>query len=106
MTPQTYIRAVRDLYTQLPHTSGRFSRYDRQIASDFYQRQVPLDTLRSAMLLAIARRIYRPGPPLPTIRSLHYFAPVVDEILLKPLPSGYLQYLEDKIAKSRQLGIQ
>jgi len=106
MTEHAYIRAVRDVYTQLPHTSGRFSRYDRQLASDFYHRQVPLDIVRSALLLAIVNRLYREGPPLPTIRSLHYFVPVVDEILLKPLPRGYVQYLEYKIAKSKEMGIQ
>ena len=98
MTQQAFLRAVRDLYTQLPQTSQRFSRSDRSLASHLYQRQVPFDTLRSAILLAIARRLYRQGPPLPTIRSLHYFTPVIDEILLQPLPRGYVQYLEYKIA--------
>lgn len=98
MTPQAYVRAIRNLYTQLPQTSQRFSRSDRRLALDLYQRQVPFDTVRSALFLAIANRLYREGPPLPTIRSLHYFAPVIDEILLQPLPRGYVQYLEYKIA--------
>ena len=98
MTQQAYVRAVRDLYTQLPQTSKRFSRSDRRLASDLYQRQVSFDTVRSALLLAITNRLYREGPPLPTIRSLHYFAPVIDEVLIKPLPRGYVQYLEYKIA--------
>ena len=98
MTEQAYVHAVRHLYTQLPHTSGRFSRSDRQLAADLFRRQIPFDTVRSALLLAIANRIYRDGLPLPTIRSLHYFVPVVDEILRQPLPRGYVQYLEYKIA--------
>ena len=98
MTEHAYIRAVRDLYTRLPHTSGRFSRSDRQLAADLFQHDIAFDTVRSAMLLAIAHRLYREGPPLPLIRSLHYFVPVIDEILRQPLPRGYTQYLESKIA--------
>lgn len=98
MTQQAYVRAVRNLYTQMTQTSKRFSRSDHRLASDLFQRQVPFDTVRSAILLTIINRLYREGPPLPTIRSLHYFVPVIDEILLKPLPRGYVQYLEYKIA--------
>ena len=98
MTQQAYVRAVRDLYTQLPQTSHCFSRSDRTLASDLYLRHVSFDTIRSALLLAIANRLSREDPPLPTIRSLHYFAPVIDEILIQPLPRGYVQYLEYKIA--------
>lgn len=98
MTQHAFIRAVRDLYTHLPHTSGRFNHADRQLAADLFHRQIPLETVRAAMLLTIAHRLYREGPPLPMIRSLHYFIPVLDEILHQPLPRGYLQYLEYKIA--------
>lgn len=98
MTQQNYIRAIRDLYLQLPQTSKRFSSWDRRLAADLYQRQVPFETIRAALLLTAARRLYRNGPPLPTIRSLHYFTPAIEEIFRQPLPSGYLGYLEHKIA--------
>ena len=98
MTEHAYVRLVRDLYLQMPHTACHFSRSDGRLACDLYQRRVPFDTLRSALLLAIVNRLYRQGPPLPTIRSLHYFVPVIDEILIQPLPRGYVQYLEYKIA--------
>jgi hypothetical protein len=97
MTLHAYLRAVRDLYIQLPQTSNRFSRSDRFLASDLFRRQVPFDTIRSALLLVIVNRLYREGPPLPIIRSLHYFAPAINEVLLKPLPPGYVQYLQHKI---------
>lgn len=101
MTEQAYIRAIRQLYIQLPHTSGRFSRSDRQLAADLFRRQLPFETVRSAMLLAAARRLYRNGPPLGLIRSLRYFVPVLEEILRQPLPARYVQYLEYKIATFR-----
>lgn len=100
MTLESYIRAVRHLYLRLPNTSGRFSRSDRQLAEDLHQRGIPIHIIRSALLLATARRLCRnpTNAPLPPVRSLHYFLPVLDEILLQPLPQGYLQYLESKIA--------
>ncbi len=104
MTEQeTYVRAVRDVYLQLPNTSGRFSRSDRQLAEDLHQRGIPIDIIRSALLLATARRVCRNpnSAPLPPVRSLHYFLPVLDEILLHPLPHGYLQYIESKIAERK-----
>lgn len=100
MTGQAYTRAVRNLYLQLPHTSHRFSRSDRRLTEDLYQRGIPFDTLRGALLLATARRLCRnsAAAPLQPVRSLHYFLPVLDEVLLQPLPGGYLQYLKSKIA--------
>lgn len=99
MTEQAYIHAVRSLYLQLPNTHHRFSRSDRLLTSRLYQRGFSFDLLRSALLLATARRLARNPlqPPLPPVRSLHYFLPVLEEIKLQPLPLGYLQYLESKV---------
>lgn len=99
MTEQAYIHAVCSVYLQLPNTHRRFSRSDRRLASSLYQRGFSLDLVRSALLLATARRLARnpPEPPLPPVRSLHYFLPVLEEIRLQPLPPGYLQYLEAKV---------
>src|SRR6266852_6911669 len=48
-----------------------------------------------------ARRLaHDPAHPLPPVRSLYYFLPVLEEIRLQPLPPGYLQYLERKISSS------
>jgi len=103
MTPQDYIRAVREIYIQMPNTSCRFSRSDRELAQAFYLRGIPIHIVRSALLLGTARRVCRnpATAPLPPVRSLHYFLPILDEILLQPLPNGHLQYLESKIASHR-----
>jgi hypothetical protein len=103
MTEQDYVRSVHQLYLQMPNTSGRFSRSDRQLAQVLHQRGIPIQTIRSALLLATARRVCRnpDSTPLPPVRSLHYFLPVLDEILLQPLPNVYLQYLESKIAQRK-----
>ena len=103
MTEQAYIQALRSVYLQLPNTHRRFSRSDRRLASNLFQRGFSLELVRSALLLASARRLARnpAEPPLPPVRSLHYFLPVLDEISSQPLPSGYLEYLEAKLCSTQ-----
>jgi len=103
MTEQAYIQALRSVYLQLPNTHRRFSRSDRRLASSLFQRGFSLELVRSALLLASARRLARnpAEPSLPPVRSLHYFLPVLDEISSQPLPPGYLEYLETKLRSSQ-----
>src|SRR5262249_51505699 len=66
MTQQAYILALRSVYLQLPNTHRRFSRSDQHLASILYQRGFSLDLVRSALLLATARRLaHDPAHPLP-----------------------------------------
>lgn len=99
MTEQAFIQLLRSLYLQLPNTHRRFSPSDRRLLSSLYQRGFSLELVRSALLLATARRLaHNPAqPPLPPVRSLAYFLPVLEEIRLQPLPPGYLHYLEAKV---------
>ena len=103
MTEQAYVRAVRAVYLQLPNTHPSFSRSDRRLAEALFLRNIPFDVVRAALLLATARRICRDpaAPALLPVRSLHYFMPAIDEILRKPLPAGYVRYLEAKLAQHR-----
>ena len=103
MTEQAYIQALRSVYLQLPNTHRRFSRSDRRLASNLFQRGFSLELVRSALLLASARRLARnpAEPPLLPVRSLHYFLPVLDEIRSQPLPPGYLEYLEAKLRSAQ-----
>jgi hypothetical protein len=49
------------------------------------------------MVLAVARRTFRQGHPLPRVRALHFFLPVIDELLEVPCEPGYARYLEQKL---------
>lgn len=95
-----YIEQLLNLYLGLPQTPSRVSRDDRRLAQQLCQRQTPLETIESALLLAIARRSFRDPslPPLQPIRSLHYFLPVIEELLSVGVSSDYLQYLRRKLA--------
>jgi len=97
---QHYVQRVLQLYRDTPGTSGHIRSADRRLANAFYQSNIPLSIIRAALLLAVARRTFRPhgAYPLQTIRSLHYFQHVIQELLDQPLPDGYLDYLCWKLA--------
>ena len=59
-----YVRAVLDCYLWLPGTSSLTSRHDRRCAQQLYRRGVPLEVVRSAMVVAVARRAERLLPPV------------------------------------------
>ena len=92
-----YLEAVLAAYSSLPGTPVRPSRQDRRLARDLCRRGVPLSTVRAALLLAVARRTIRSGPPLPPVRTLHYFLPAIDEVLEQPLVPEYVDYLAAKL---------
>jgi len=107
MTPAggpAYVAAVLMLYVDLPDTPLRPSPQDQSMARRLYEQSVPLSLVESALLLATLRRLVRPSelPPLPKIRSLAYFQPVITELQQQPLPDGYLDYLRLKFQKAVQ----
>ena len=97
--PALYVAAVLALYADLPDTPLRASVPDQRQARIWFDRGVPLEVVETALLLACLRRMVRPAdvPPLPRIRSLAYFQPVVEELLEHPAPGGYLEYLRLKL---------
>lgn len=98
---QEYVRRVLDWYRRTPGTLGRVGRHDRLVAADLHRRQIPLSVVESALILAAARRTLRPEdtPPLAPVRSLAYFLPVVEEMIVAPLAPDYIRYLRSKLAK-------
>ena len=98
---RAYVRAVIEAYVRSPITAARPRRDDRRLAADLHQRGVTFETVETALLLATVRRARRAAeaPPLPEIRSLHYFLPVIDEIRRDPPHAGYIEYLRDVAAE-------
>jgi hypothetical protein len=98
---ETYRQRLLDLYLRLPDTPCRLSRHDVRLIQHLWERQIPLTTVEAAFLLACVRRAARrpDSIPLGPIRSLHYFLPVIEELLHTPLHHGdaYLAYLRSKV---------
>jgi hypothetical protein len=86
-------------YVELPETPLSASLQDHRQARRLHDRGIPLRIVESALLLGSLRRLIRPAdlPPLPPIRSLAYFQPVIDELLVHPMPDNYLEYLRLKL---------
>jgi hypothetical protein len=97
-----YVATLIMLYIDLPETPLRPGPHDQLTARKLYQQGVPLSLAEGALLLASLRRLLRDSdrPPLPAIRSLAYFHPVIAELQQQPLPDGYLDYLRRKFQKT------
>jgi len=101
-TPERrFVRGVLARYVWLPDTPVRTSRYDRRLATTWFERGVALLVVEAALLLAGARRALRGSglAPLPQVRSLYYFQGAVAEVLDNPCAPDleYLGYLLDKL---------
>ena len=94
---RVYLDAVLATYSSLPGTPIQPSRRDRALARELCRRGVPLRTVRTALLLATARRTLRSGPPLAPVRTLHYFLPAIEEVLELPPDPDYVDYLAAKL---------
>jgi hypothetical protein len=97
-----YVRRVLQAYRQTPGTTGRVHQPDRRLAAQLHERGVPLETVENALLLAAARRLFRPAdaPPLVTVRSLAYFLPVIEEVFELKISPSYFRYVRDKLQRS------
>ncbi len=91
-----FVSRVLSLYLGLPDVAARrTSRLDRQLARSLFDRGISLELIEAAMLLAHLRRTARPTP-LPSIRSLHYFMPVIEELSGETIDPSWLEYLRHK----------
>jgi len=94
-----YIKQAVKLYRNTPGTLGRVRREDWRLAAELHRRGVSLPTIENALVLAAARRCFRApdASPLAHIRSMHYFVPVIEEVLANPLDHAYVEYLKSKL---------
>ena len=96
-----YINQVLEAYRHTPGTLGHVRREDRRLALQLHNRGVALRVIQDAFVLTTARRCLQTfdAAPLTPVRSLHYFLPVIEEIMATPLPDGYADYLKSKLRK-------
>jgi hypothetical protein len=96
---QRYAEDVLARYCRTPGTLGKVRPEDRRLARLLWDRNVPLAMVEDAFTLAAARRTFRPpdAPPLDPIRSLHYFVPLVEELLQGRVDPHYLQHVRQRL---------
>jgi hypothetical protein len=101
MDQREYVQRLLDAYRTTPGTVGVVRRPDRLFAAQLHESAVPLDVAENALTLAVARRLARPAdaPPLSVIRSLAYFAPVIEEVLQTRPSQQYFHHLRQRIQK-------
>jgi hypothetical protein len=102
MEKREYVRQVLEAYCGTPGTAGVVRRGDRSFATQLHDCGVPLATVENALTLAAARRSARSADaaPLGTIRSLAYFAPVIEEVLQLKVSPEYFRHLRHKLQRS------
>ena len=100
---KNYIKQAIVLYCSTPGTHGRPRPEDRRLAAALYARGISQSILEQAFTLAASRRCFRAldAPPLTIIRSMHYFLPVIEEVLNRPLDPAYVDYLKSKLKSLR-----
>jgi hypothetical protein len=101
MQRREYIRRLLEAYRATPGTCGVVRRPDRLLAAQLHARDVPIEAVENALILAAARRLARPAdaPPLGIIRSLAYFSPVIEEVQRLPVGPEYFRHLRNSIAR-------
>jgi hypothetical protein len=99
--PGSYVAEALGLYQGLPQRPPLPLRADDiRLAFELSRQGVPLEALEAALLLGMARRLCREpdAPALSPIRSLAYFVPILEEVLIEPLEPGYVAYLRTTVA--------
>jgi hypothetical protein len=100
---EDYVRKVLQAYRNTPGTCGHLRPPDRLLAIELYQRGVPFEKIKNALVLAAVRRMIRPAdaPPLAAVRSLAYFKPVIEEVLEMEVGEEYFLYVRQKLQRMR-----
>lgn len=97
-----YVREVLRLYRATPSVHGHVRRADHDLAGRLFDRGLPFWAIANAFLVGAARRILHNGfsTPMPPVRSLHYFLPIVREMIERPLGYRDLEELRHKLGRA------
>jgi hypothetical protein len=102
---ESYVESVRRLFMSLGCTSGRFGPTEGQLAEDFEKKGIPLCVIKDAMMVGACRKYVswlNNGPSAP-IASLAYFETIIEEVLERPFPAGYREYMQMQVEKLARL---
>ena len=94
-----YLKAVEQLYASRSCIRSSFSEVDRQPARTWFQRGVPIEAVEQAILLGCARKYvaWLNGQCSEAIGSLHYFVPVLEEVLPYKRDWNYWSFVHSRV---------
>ncbi len=98
---EPYVDSVRKLFIALGCTTGRFGSSDEQLAADLERKGIPIEVIEDAMLVGACRKYVswlNSGSTAP-IASLHYFEAILEEVIERPFPPGYREYMRQQVEK-------
>ena len=83
---ERYVDRVLRIYRATPTVLGHVRQADRALAKEWYDRRIPLYAVHNALILGATRRLLNNAfsTPMPPIRSLAYFVPILQEVLDRP----------------------
>ena len=100
-----YVAAVRKMFRAPACVQGRFGPDDERLAADWQRAGVSLTTVQRAILLGSVRKsmslLDRPGGE--PVRSLRYFASLLQEVRTESFPPSYWQHLEFNLRRCERL---
>jgi len=94
-----YVAAVRRIFLRQACAQGSFGAADEQLALDWNRRGISLRQVEQAVLLGTLRKYaallnHDGGTPITT---LHYFSPLIDEVLRTDVSADYWKYVSHKV---------
>ena len=100
-----YVAAVRRMFCAPACVQGGFGPADARLAADWQRAGVSLEAVRRAILLGSVRKsmslLDRPGGE--PVRSLGYFAKLLEEVCRESFPDAYWEYLEFNLRRCERL---
>lgn len=101
---RAYVERVRQLFGQASCVQGSFTPSDERLAAAWHARGIAFETVRRAWLLGCTRKScsLTDRPSASPIRSLRYFAPLLDEVLTESFPPDYWSHLQFNLGRCEE----
>ena len=101
---RAYVERVRQLFGEAACVQGTFTPSDERLAAAWQARGIEFETVRRAWLLGCTRKSFSllDRPSAAPIRSLRYFAPLLEEVLAESFPPDYWNHLQFNLGRCEQ----
>jgi hypothetical protein len=104
-----FVSEIRTMLQERACVRSSFSTADEVLARQWFNAAVPIERIRQAILLGCARKYvaWRNNPALQgPISTLHYFAPLIEEIAKQKLDPDYWEFLRGRIQRHEKVWIE